>query len=226
MRSKMTKILTVGAVAGCAALFWYSRPRLTETSDDSALARLESQLSQTTRELDEIRRAAANQQRHLDGLRVARALSSPALVPPEEERATEPQMAAHVEEVAEDRSAAPPPLPTEMPAVTDDQVLLDVAFAEALPDPQWEHEAEPRAEESMKTLLPDGAQLTELKCRGTLCRAEVAHQHGSDHRTLIDTAARTDFDWPGPTVIVREQRGDDVVSIAYFGKVGELMPTP
>jgi hypothetical protein len=115
--------------------------------------------------------------------------------------------------------AAPAPEPVE-PATYAAQMERRLAGQQI--DRAWSSAAQAGLEHRLATMLPGGAELRALECRGDLCRLELRHLQIDDYRDFVHRAFLDSADpvWDGPTfsTILDQQPDGRVVTVSYLAR--------
>ncbi len=96
---------------------------------------------------------------------------------------------------------------------------LETAFERQESDPAWSQSADIEANEFLGAALPQGSEFASLQCRGSLCRAAIAHSGEGNHEVFMRKLMQADSPWPGPGLLRQTYDSDgSTITIAFLGK--------
>lgn len=105
------------------------------------------------------------------------------------------------------------------------RVRMDTRFARESVDPAWRNGAIPMLQRQFAAHLGDGARITDIDCRQSLCRVKTVHgdieAYNKFSRDMVRAGSN---EWQGQALMNLEsepQAGREVLAVAYMAKPGE-----
>ena len=102
---------------------------------------------------------------------------------------------------------------------------IDSVFQDQRYDASWAREAEATLESRLKG-TGEGTALSSVRCRQSLCKAEVEYVDDDSYQHLVETVFRSSEFWEGAKLVMKSdssERGRPM-AVLFFARVGLDMP--
>ena len=137
----------------------------------------------------------------------------------------EPAAAAAVVPIRAISTAQPVRAPEESkpaaPSMEDQRAYLQTGFDREPVDRTWARDARTELRSAIQKRIPTSASLSNVECRSSLCRAEIAFEGPEDYRRFLRDSRPV---WTGASALVRTGSGEDWSMVGFFAKPGQTLP--